>query len=91
MAKVKALKDVYLGEHGYHAAGEVFDYAGPENKNLQPLERSKADIEDDEDTKYHAMTREALQAELESRGIDFKPNAKDATLRKLLEADDDSK
>ena len=45
MPLVKALKDVYLGEHGYHSKDEVFEYAGPKNGNLEPVKRSKAESE----------------------------------------------
>jgi len=37
MARVRAKRDVYLGEHGYRTAGEEFEYAGPENHHLEAV------------------------------------------------------
>lgn len=88
MAKVRALKDVYLGNQGHHAKGEEFDYEGPKNKNLEYLEPGDEEGEEELDAGYESMTRDELKAELERRGIDFNANSKDSTFRKLLEEDD---
>lgn len=88
MARVRAKKDVYLGDQGYHSEGEEFDYTGKENHNLEYLERSADEVRDDNDTKYHDFSREQLKAELGKRNIPFAGNAPDSKLRVLLEADD---
>lgn len=88
MARVRAKKDVYLGDQGYRSEGEEFDYTGKENTNLEYLERSADEVRDDNDTKYHNLSREELKAECIKRNIAFASNAQDAKLRILLEADD---
>lgn len=89
MALVRAKRDVYLGNHGYRTEGEEFEYTGPANHNLEAADSSTANL-DDNDTKYHALTRDELKAELNKRCVSFAPNAQDKTLRGLLETDDES-
>lgn len=90
MAKVRAKQPCYLGtDHGGYKTPEdgEFEYNGPKHNSLEYLDAPEHDPDDD-DKKYHALTRDELKAELARRNIDFAPNAQDKTLRGLLEADD---
>ncbi|HTF69149.1 MAG TPA: hypothetical protein VK638_41365 [Edaphobacter sp.] len=52
MAEVKAKTAVYLGQHGgYRAEGEVFDYAGPDHKHLEPIDQQSDAKSDGKKTK----------------------------------------
>ena len=89
MAKVRAKETCYLSEAGYKTPEDgEFEYNGPKHDSLELV--NNPDL-DDGDTRYHAMSREELKAELNNRGISFAPNAGEKNLRGLLETDDASK
>lgn len=94
MAQVKAKTAVYLGsDGGYRTEGEVFDYAGPENRNLEYLDKVDDDSGDGSGLAgpYDELSRDELKALLGERVIEFAPNCKDQKLRLLLEKDDEAK
>lgn len=97
MALVKAKVNVYLGENGGYKTpdDDPFEYPGPENHNLEYLDKPKnkpaGDYDAGDGGAYDGFSREGLKAELARRGIEFSANLGDLKLRQLLEANDAGK
>jgi hypothetical protein len=80
MGLVRAKKDVYLNEHGYHAKGSEFEYNGPDNENLESVEAGP----------YNDFSDAELRDEIRRRGLTYVAVATKKDLEAVL-AEDDAK
>lgn len=89
MATVRAKEACYLGTAGYKTPDDgEFEYNGPKHDSLEFVKGKDDDGDDIPDSRYHAMSKTELRAELDGRNLGYAPNAGDKTLRSILEADD---
>ena len=81
MGLVRAKKDVYLNEHGYHAMGTEFEYVGPDNENLESVEAGP----------YASYGEGELREEIRKRGLTYVAVATHKDLEAVLAEDDTKK